>query len=1167
MKRLLRALTVKLTLAVFTAQANLAGAVVVGPYLDLPNVPFYVGQSVPPNIMLTLDDSGSMMWAYVPDNFGGLYSVWSTGTAGVGSQIVAFKSSLNGLYYNPSVTYSPPVDANGIPYSTSFAQAWLNGFAQGQGSVNLAADYRPTQFYDSSRLNQYGFGSYLMTAHCSNAERLGSASAGYTCPGVGVGQNTPTRAYYWTYNVSATCPDQVPDGTWTPAVACFTFRSVPADQEQNFANWFSFYRTRNLAVVSAAISAFSNLPSDYRIAWQALNSCIGGSNSFSSSCRGWGTSRSTVDARIGSVPQTKKEALWSWMTRLPTYNGTPLRQALDRTGQYLQATGSMSPYADTIGSPDTSYASCRQSYAVVMTDGKWNGSGPYSTVGNLDNNSQTMPDGTVYSPAAPYRDGNSGNLADIAFKYWITDLQPSLPNTVRSYAPFSASSTSLTAAEYWDPRNDPAKWQHMTSFFVSLGMSRSLTSAPVWQGSTFAGSASSPYTGYYSVLNGGTAWPTTGDDAVGNVYDMWHAAINSRGSFFSVETPDALVEAFRQIRNRISDQSGAATSVAQTSLQVQSDSMAYAASYNTTKWDGTLRAYRVNSDGSTQATPEWTTDSTFNYLGTGYAGNNRILVKGSSGSLITFNAANLVNLAPAHKTSLDSTATSLGVTTAQMVNWILGDNSNPNLRSRDRLLGDVLASQPVFEGGRDYGYVETMWPSKADGTRIDGVIYGNYVKSKAPGGTRYKPTVYFGANDGMLHAFNGENGSRRFSYIPSVLLSKIGKRADPGYIHDYYVDGPIAVHDVHNGTEWRTILIGSLGAGGKGAYALDVTDPDSPQLLWEFFPSADTDLGHILGEPVIARASNGTWVVAFGNGYGSNSNRAVFYVIDALSGAQLKKIVAAESGAPAATSAHGLSAPALLYLAGRQLAFAYAGDWQGNLWRFDIGDVNPANWTLGFNAKPLFKARSASGAIQRITAKPRVISDRILGRVIVFGTGKMLELVDKDDLTVQSLYGIYDRASGNSALRGDLTQQTILTQTSSTRTTSANTLTKTAGWYIDLAPGGTGAGERVLGPVTYVPELSVIMASTVQPAGGACDSTMSSAVMAMSPFSGSANSLFKLASGGTTSGVMINGTVSNPSVVRKGGTLTVMINRGQSGIERLAVARGWNPRAAWRQLQ
>jgi type IV pilus assembly protein PilY1 len=1167
MKRPLRALVAKLTLAVFAAQANLAGAVLVGPYLDLPNVPFYIGQSLPPNIMLTLDDSGSMMWGYVPDNFGGLYGVWNTGTAGVGSQIVAFKSDLNGLYYNPKVTYSPPVDASGIPYSTSFTQAWLNGFAQGQGSVNLSTGYLATQFYDSSRLNQYGFGSYLTTAHCSNAERLGSAATGYTCPGVGVGQTTATRAYYWTYNISATCPDQVPDGAWTPAVACFTFNSLPVDQEQNFANWFSFYRTRNLAVVSAAIAAFSNMPSDYRIAWQALNSCVGGSSSFSSSCRGWDSSRATVDARIGSFNQTKKNALWSWMTRLPTYNGTPLRQALDRTGQYLKATGNMSPYADTIGSPSTSYASCRQSYSVMMTDGKWNGSGPYSAVGNMDNSSQTTPDGTAYTPAAPYSDGNSGNLADIAFKYWITDLQPSLPNNVRSYAPFSASSTSLTAAEYWDPRNDPAQWQHMTSFFVSLGMSRSLTTNPVWQGSTFAGSASPPYSGYYAVRNGGVAWPTTGDDAPGNVHDLWHAAINSRGAFFSVETPDSLVEAFRQIRNRISDQSGAATSVAQTSLQVQSDSMAYAASYSTVRWDGTVRAYELNADGSTPATPKWTTDSTFNYLGSGFAGNNRILVKGSSGSLITLNASNLVNLAPAHKTALDSTAAALGVTTAKMVDWILGDDSNPSLRRRDRLLGDVLASQPVFEGGRDYGYVETMWPSKSDGTRIDGVVYGDYVKSKAPGGSRHKPTVYFGANDGMLHAFDGNDGSRRFSYVPSVLLSKIGNRADPGYVHDYFVDGPITIHDVHNGTEWRTILVGTLGAGGKGAYALDVTDPDSPQLLWEFFPGADADMGHVLGEPVVARASNGTWIAAFGNGYGSSANRAALYVVDALTGAQLKKIVAAEPGAPAATSAHGLSGPALLYLAGRQLGFAYAGDWQGNLWRFDIGNVDPANWTLGFAAKPLFKARSSSGAVQRITAKPRVISDRILGRVIVFGTGKLLELVDKDDVAVQTLYGVYDRASGSSALRADLTQQTILTQTTSTRTASANTLSKKAGWYIDLAPGGTGAGERVLTPVTYVPELSVIMASTLQPGGDACDSTMTSAVMAMSPFSGSAISLFKLASGGTTSGVMIGGSVASPSVVRKGGALTVMINRGQSGIERLAVARGWNPRAAWRQLQ
>ncbi|MEZ5729641.1 MAG: hypothetical protein R3E48_17600 [Burkholderiaceae bacterium] len=373
MKRLFRALCSVLAAAALLAQAGLAAAT---PMLTIPKVPVFIGQNVPPNLLLTLDDSGSMAWGYVPDDF--------TSLSG-GTEHIAFKSNLNGMYYNPAITYEAPPTAAGVPLSTSFNHAWINGFDPSRGWVNLSNSYRPnTQALPNST-------SIYVTSHCRSSDRVSGK-----CPGVNVSQSSSTRAYYWTYVAGPGCPaGQTPGPGWTPSTSCFQFNWVAnnATDEQNFAIWFSFYRNRNLATVSAASIAFKDMPADYRVAWQALNSCTGSSNEYSSSCRGW--TGSNVNARIGVFTEAKKADMFGWMQRLPASGGTPLTQALDRTGRYLQMTGSRSPYADSIGTSGTAFTSCRQSYSVMMTDGIWNGSGPYTNPGNSDNARAPRPTGAT----------------------------------------------------------------------------------------------------------------------------------------------------------------------------------------------------------------------------------------------------------------------------------------------------------------------------------------------------------------------------------------------------------------------------------------------------------------------------------------------------------------------------------------------------------------------------------------------------------------------------------------------------------------------------------------------------------------------------------------------------------------------------------------------------
>ncbi len=1123
------------------------------PLITLPSVPWFVGQNVPPNILLTLDDSGSMAWAYAPDSFSSV----------VGVHHVAFKSNLNPMYYNPEVTYDAPTNASGVPYVTSYTAALRNGFDASRGTVNLSTGYRPEHTYTPNTT------AGSLANHC----RGGTPDiSGSVCRFLNVAPGTATGAYWWTYNAgTAGCPAAPSLSTMAGlAITCFTLgRPTTPEAQQNFANWYSFYRTRNLATVSAAMLGFSKLPADYRIAWQALNSCKGNDGTapyFTSACRGWDTGRATVDARIGVFDAAKRAAMWSWLERLPASGGTPLRNAVIRSGEYLRTTGVNSPYADQPGVTGTGYSSCRASYNVAMTDGIWN-SDSVSWVGNPDNASRTLPDGTSYSPRAPYRDTNSNGLADIAFHYWSTDLQP-LANTLRPFTPYRAGAT-LTPDEYWDPRNDPGTWQRMNSFFVGLGLSSWLTN-PKWMGSTFAGS-SSPVDGYTAFASG-AAWPASGSDAApGNVYDMWHAAISSRGQFYSVDSPEALVKAFEDLRERISAREAGASSAASTSLRVTSDSLVFATSFSSARWDGTLRAFRLRPDGSAETTPAWTTDNTFDHRINGGIGPHRVLTRGATGGLVQLAPTALSQLPTERRTELQSQASTLGITETQLVRWVLGDTSHPDLRRRDRLLGDLVNSAPLFEGGRDYGYGVTSW---TDTPRIDGEVYAAYVASKnaGAGGTPTLPTVYVGSNDGMLHAFAANTGAHRWAFMPSPSFAKLGRRADPAAGHAWFVDGQITTHDVHDGSRWRTILIASMGAGARGLFALDVTAPDSPVLLWEWFPgitnSADADLGHVLGEVVVARAQNGEWVVVFGNGYGSASNRVVLYALNALTGAVRAKV---QAGATSTTIANGLSPAALLYAAGRQLNFGYAGDLTGNLWRFDLRGA-PETWSLSFSGQPLFTATNPSGQRQPITAKPRIASDRLAGRVLLFGTGRLLTSDDPGDTSIQTVYGVLDRASGGTATRANLTAQTIVSETSTHRTVSGNAVpTTSAGWFLDLKGTPTTSGERVVSPMSFLPEASMVTVSTIRPVSGAdpCESNFTSWVMSLSPFTGKAVNVFATSSStAPASGYRLDGVLASVTPIRKGNSrMQLTVNAGSSGLQQIDVTRAWNPRTAWHQIQ
>ncbi len=145
------------------------------------------------------------------------------------------------------------------------------------------------------------------------------------------------------------------------------------------------------------------------------------------------------------------------------------------------------------------------------------------------------------------------------------------------------------------------------------------------------------------------------------------------------------------------------------------------------------------------------------------------------------------------------------------------------LRIRSGIMGDIVNSQPLYVGapnGRLYTTANFTGAS----------AYAAFAAQQA----NRVPVVYVGANDGMLHAFDANTGKEIFAFVPRAAMPKLLEYTDQNYGHQYYVDGELTAADIYDTKlGWRSVLVGTLGRGGKGLFALDVTDPSNIRLLWD----------------------------------------------------------------------------------------------------------------------------------------------------------------------------------------------------------------------------------------------------------------------------------------------------------------------------------------------
>lgn len=1181
-----------------------------------------------PNLMFVLDDSGSMNWSYMPDELGRSrdatdepystkYGYWSSQCNGVAYDPTFtyepprkadgtsydpadFNSAWNdGFQGGNSKTNLGDTDTVSVERSSSSNVEIGTGTKSFvvSGSANAADTFKigDEVTLDSSTWATARWmrgvvtgwsasgGTWTLTVNVTSKAGSGSRNSWEITQTRQVG-----KRYYYRYTGNKTA---VPPMSWRydssgdvdtntdfykqcmsnegSAPGSNVFQKVvildqSAEQRQNYANWYSYYRKRTFLMRTAVGRAFEALNDGYRVGFSTINS-----SKTAATSSGF--------EPVGVFDGTHKSTVFTKLYNSTANGSTPLRGALSKIGQYYanKASGQTS---------DPVQYSCQRNYALLSTDGYWNDSvndsyGPRdlsgNNVGNTDgigvdrpmhdgtvsvttyervgyrvgsrggnncSNSQyrvretlqTSSNGTDWTPATPSAPGNNNNggtcragtyvlpntsgtnvadasqkangivyatatsststpakssntLADVAQYYYTTDLRSSALGNCTSSS--SGTEQNVCTNSLKAAGRDTATHQHMTTFTIGLGVSGTLRYDRNYLTQTSGDFA--------DIVSGAADWPVppnSGGDAR-TIDDLWHAAVNGRGQYYSALNAADLGQAISGVVNTIMEETGSSAAAATSALELVpgDNNQVYQASYTTQSWTGDLKAYQLNGEtGDIGTTAQWSAQT----LLTQRTSARRILYRGgTTSSLVDFNWTNLQadsldghfsNLCSKTVVSTQCTGLSAADLTAantgeNLVNYLRGTRTLETATSdraalyrvRKGVLGDIVNGAPVYVGKPPFAYGD------------DG--YAAFVTSKK----NRKGVVYVAANDGMLHAFSAsgsDGGTELWAFVPRSVMPEMYRLADNGYEsrHRFFVDGKPEIADIKVGSDWKTILVGGLGKGGRAYYALDVTDPENPQALWEF---TNDNLGLSFGNPVITKRADGTWVVVFASGYNNVSpgdGKGRLFVLNANTGEKLLDIPTTAGSTDTPSGLARINAWVDDPSNNTAKRF-YGGDLLGNLWRFDIDDlVEPHGAAL------LLASFRKDGNVQPITARPELAE--IAGKaVIVVGTGRYLSTDDLANTQTQTIYAIKDALTstslGNVRAGSTLVQQTFTldneAQTASISNHTVNWNEKN-GWYVDLPH----EGERI--NIDVALQFDTLSIATAIPNSDACSSGGSS---------------------------------------------------------------------------
>ena len=903
--------------------------------------------------------------------------------------------------------------------------------------------------------------------------------------------------------------DIVPSRTVYPKVStrvdCTTTAGVCTYDEEmtNFANWWTYYHTRMQSMKSSAGLAFGAIGNNRRVGYMSIN------NNTSKDYLNLDTFEDVV-----STGYAQKTNWFAKLVAAKPNNSTPLRSALSTAGKlYAGKLNNATLNGSTVKDP--MQYSCQRNFTILSTDGFWNET---ATPTKLDGTEIGDQDGALDRPKY---DGTptANTLADVAAYYANTDLRTGVTG---SAACLSGSTTGAdVCGNSTNTAVKPDEQQSMKTFTLGLGASGFMQFSPSYltdvSGDFYSvreGVTPNASAGVCSWQTSGSCnWPAPVSNTLTTVDDLWHAAVNGGGTYFSASNPTSLYTGLSSAIKALDGQTGAAAAASVSNPNVATgDNKVFVSNFISSEWSGEVRSLEMNVEtGAINIDePNWSARALLdaNTSRTLYVFSSTATTKLKAFTWDNLNATEKAYFGLANVTASGralsqfctfgpycvSAADQLIAAGEPLVKFLRGERGNEGdltdpgkyFRQRAHVLGDIVSSEAAFVSKSLVTYVDAGYDSfKATAANRTGM-------------------VYVAANDGMLHAFNAQTGAEAWAFVPTAVLPKLYKLADKQYAtqHQYYVDGSPIARDVYINGQWRTILVGGLGAGGRSYYALDVTDPGSPKGLWEF---TDNNLGLTFGKPEIGKLKDGTWVVMFGSGYNNVSpgdGIGRLYVVDAATGTLIRSI---STNAGDTTTPAGLAHITAWVDDGENdntKQRVYAGDNLGNVWRFDINNVLGA---AGYDAQRIATLRSKTGVPQPVTSRPELGLVGTYAMVFV-GTGRYLGQTDLSDTSSQSIYGIKDsldttdignpRNGGNSFVEQTLTAGVCPSGLSTCRAgqvirtnnaPKAVNLAVNGGWFVDLPQ----SRERV----NTDPQLilgTLIVTSNVVDAGNICTADGSS---------------------------------------------------------------------------
>lgn len=1139
-------------------------------------ISFLQSAQVKPNIFFILDDSGSMQVSFMGDEIV---------QHGYENKIGYRSSACNKIYYDPAVLYPVPVGANGKSLEPqNFYRARYDGFQPASVSVDLSREFMPWRNSLTVPRVPQSTDTTFYIEDCSGGN-------GEVCrPDLnGPLPNVPGPAHYYLYKGAQparlgdnssqdhchdTRFDVSPAGTANWIRVNVGSRSGPggSDERQNFANWFSYHRTRMLTMKTAIGHAFASLDEHYRVGFSTI------------SYSGTDTQHPGF-LKIADFNAAHRQQFYSKIYATLPLSSTPLRAALAKAGRL---------YAGQLlkGADDPVQYACQQHFTILSTDGYWNTAAespsygpvridgrtpigdidhalprpqqdgdpantrlrvatisvivdgaaratPYTWVQNLTVNGQSVlvrsagvehtaqpqadafqlasrlaasvgaqgfravsrgsevlliaPAGNDSLLAVPQiavqgslrlvassfqdvpRNGRTADtLADVAAYYFLTDLRAPALGNCQSLTDVCPDTVPVR------PVSRDGNHQHMVTHTIGLGASGILRYRHDYD--------SAPDGDFRRIVDGQIGWPDpiyfSGSERID---DLWHAAVNGGGRYFNASNSPALARALADTLAGIRARNSTAAAVATRSQELPSaDERVFVTRYRSVYWDGDVHARRLQSDATASSDGLiWSAAAQLSRRLSAASDTRRILLGAATAprGLKEFRWSELNATERSHFTarclrSTPSTVLSqcprlsaehrVLASGERLLNYLRGqwahedraDTAVPLFRRREQVLGAPIHAQPLYVGPPAFRYADDHYAAFRDG-----------VAAQRPA------VVYVAANDGMLHAFDAGTGDELWAFIPQGVLPRLWESADAAFAQRfrYLLDGspvaadicPYAPQRACDASEWRTLLVGGFGAGGREYYALDITDPRQPAALWRFNTDHAPNLGEALARPVITKRRDGTWVVVVSSGYNNvepGDGRGYLFVLNAASGALLEAISTGE-GSVAEPAGLGPVNAWIEQTFDNTATRFYAGDLAGNVWRFDIDDQVPPAGREATRLATLVRA----GLPQPITTRIE-LSDIRQGSqrlpVVTVATGRLLGVSDLADKSIQSVYTLTDPllAQGHGDVRasGRLVQQRLQLADDGQRSISAHPVDwrNDPGWYVDL-DADPQSGERV----------------------------------------------------------------------------------------------------------